>query len=131
MSLPCKKTSFADEQTAMRYVYILQNTSRRSVIPHRAYLCEKCLNWHITSLTIQKEKDEDLKMRREIQKLERAIKERNKQIENKDNKIQELKDNMVTLNRRIAMHDKSSLSSLKKINELTEKIEELKNQIQK
>lgn len=45
----CKKTSFANEGIALSYINKLQSTSKRERVPQRAYLCEKCMNWHLTS----------------------------------------------------------------------------------
>lgn len=48
--MKCKKTHFADEKQAQFYIDKLKTTSNRSIKPIRAYLCEKCLNWHLTSI---------------------------------------------------------------------------------
>lgn len=48
--MKCKKVSFADEKFAQIYIDKLQKTSNRRLIPVRAYLCEKCLLWHLTSI---------------------------------------------------------------------------------
>lgn len=44
----CKKVSFATEADADFYINKLKKTSSRKVVPTRAYLCEECLNWHLT-----------------------------------------------------------------------------------
>jgi len=46
----CKKVSFANEFFANAYIEKLQKTSARKLKPIRAYLCENCLNWHLTSI---------------------------------------------------------------------------------
>lgn len=46
----CKKVKFIDEEFANQYIQKLQKTSNRKLKPVRAYLCEKCLTWHITSI---------------------------------------------------------------------------------
>lgn len=46
----CKKTSFVNELFANCYIDKLQKTSSRKLKPVRAYLCENCLNWHLTSI---------------------------------------------------------------------------------
>lgn len=46
----CGKVYFANEQNALFYIDKLQKTSCRKKKPVRAYLCEKCLNWHLTSI---------------------------------------------------------------------------------
>jgi len=45
----CKKVSFCNEQYATAYIEKLNKTSIRERKPIRAYLCEKCFNWHLTS----------------------------------------------------------------------------------
>lgn len=45
----CRKVSFADEKSANDYLQRLSKTSIREVVPQRAYLCEKCNAWHLTS----------------------------------------------------------------------------------
>lgn len=46
----CKKVSFIDEKFADEYITKLHKTSKRKLVPVRAYLCEKCLTWHLTSI---------------------------------------------------------------------------------
>lgn len=46
----CKKVSFATEAFAEYYIDKLKKTSTRTVKPVRAYLCENCLAWHLTSI---------------------------------------------------------------------------------
>jgi len=46
----CSKVYFSDERFAQEYINKLQRTSNRRIKPVRAYLCEKCLNWHLTSI---------------------------------------------------------------------------------
>jgi hypothetical protein len=76
--MPCKKTHFADEKTANEYVKRLQQTSVRKVVPNRSYLCEKCLNWHITSLPLRKEQT----IKDKLHQLEMKLKEKNGRIKN-------------------------------------------------
>lgn len=47
----CPKTYFINEQFAKDYIKKLNATSVRSKKPVRAYLCDVCLNWHLTSQT--------------------------------------------------------------------------------
>jgi len=49
----CRKTQFATEEDARFYIKKLRRTSKRDVIPKRAYLCPKCLHWHLTSSEIE------------------------------------------------------------------------------
>jgi len=45
----CKKVYFATEADADYYIKKLAKTSKRDTKPVRAYLCEKCNCWHLTS----------------------------------------------------------------------------------
>jgi len=78
----CKKTYFANEKIAMEYAKRLQQTSKRKVVPNRAYLCEKCLHWHLTSLPLAKEES----LGKIIQDQQKALKERNGRIKNLEKK---------------------------------------------
>jgi len=55
-NLICKKVSFVNEEQALFYINKLNRTSKRNIIPQRAYLCEKCLTWHLTSIINNKDK---------------------------------------------------------------------------
>jgi len=57
----CKKTSFINEQYALDFIEKLKNTSKRRVIPIEAYLCTKCLTWHVSSIR----KNELMKLKNE------------------------------------------------------------------
>jgi predicted nuclease with TOPRIM domain len=97
---PCRKVSFADEKAAINYINILQNTSKRKRKPVRAYLCEKCLTWHLTS---KKEilSPEDEQLTKRIGKLENKVKQLTKESENKTKKIDKLHEEVYDLNRRL------------------------------
>lgn len=136
----CKKTSFSSEKSAMEYVDILQKTSQRKVVPHRAYLCEKCISWHLTSLKTREESvngitiNEYSDLLKKIKNLENSLANKNaelanknaeinskkNQIENQDNiirkknaKIDDLNDIIVRLNRKISIYDKKQFEELK------------------
>lgn len=49
MTRPCKKVSFINEKYANEFIDKLKETSVRSIKPCRAYLCDICLTWHLTS----------------------------------------------------------------------------------
>lgn len=49
-NLSCKKTSFRDERGALDFIEKLKKTSKRQIVPTRAYLCPYCLKWHLTHL---------------------------------------------------------------------------------
>jgi len=55
--MKCSKVYFADERFDQEYIDKLQRTSNRRLKPVRAYLCEKCLNWHLTSIEGREAKD--------------------------------------------------------------------------
>lgn len=82
----CRKTHFPNEKTANEYVSRLQQTSVRKVVPNRSYLCEKCLNWHITSLPLQKEED----IKKDLHRLEMKLKEKNGRIKNLEKQVDKL-----------------------------------------
>jgi predicted RNase H-like nuclease (RuvC/YqgF family) len=48
--MECRKVYFVDEKFALEYIDKLNKTSSREIKPVRAYLCEKCLCWHLTSI---------------------------------------------------------------------------------
>lgn len=111
----CKKISFLNEAQAIFYIDKLKNTSTRTKVPTRAYLCQDCLNWHLTSkgsyaeenpliLELQNKNDE-LKKKSNI--LESKVKE-------KDNRIKRLERNLVT--------------TYAKIKDLNDRIEKLRNE---
>ena len=62
----CKKVSFCDERYANEYIAKLNKTSQRKLKPVRAYLCEKCFTWHLTSIhTIDSCQDKKLELETE------------------------------------------------------------------
>lgn len=74
----CKKVSFINEDFALQYIKKLKETSVRTKVPSRAYLCETCLNWHLTSKgeypTEEKEKQTKAKTRFDNQIRDRDFK---------------------------------------------------------
>lgn len=68
----CKKVYFINEKFALEYVEKLKKTSCRERKPVNAYLCEKCLNWHLTSID-SKEKKEAVYLGRQINNLKSKI----------------------------------------------------------
>jgi catalase (peroxidase I) len=69
----CFKASFANENFAEQFVQKLIKTSNRKVKPQRAYLCEKCFNWHLTSKPLVISDDELTKQEYKIKKLNNKI----------------------------------------------------------
>lgn len=68
----CKKVSFADEKQALGYIGKLLKTSIRERKPVNTYLCEHCLNWHLTSIEL-KEVKEIKYLKRQIENLKSKI----------------------------------------------------------
>lgn len=80
----CNKTSFIDQSNAEQYISKLQKTSKRKFAPVRSYLCEKCLNWHITSI-------EDNRISIVKKDLLKQIEGQKIQVQSKSNQIEKLK----------------------------------------
>ena len=81
----CTKVYFADEKNANAYIEKLNKTSYRKLKPIRAYLCEKCFNWHLTSI----ESYENMQL---------VYKERQiKNLKDKINKQEEVKNDLIKL----------------------------------
>ena len=68
----CTKVCFVDEKFALRYIDKLNKTSYRDIKPVRAYLCEKCLCWHLTSIE-SRENREAVYLGRQINNLKAKI----------------------------------------------------------
>ena len=80
--IECSKVKFSNEANALFYIKKLNATSKRVKVPVRAYLCEYCLSWHLTSMT---DKEQTL-----LQKYKEKIKILGLEIQNRDKKIIEL-----------------------------------------
>jgi len=83
----CKKTYFIDEKNALFYIDKLKRTSCREKIPVSAYLCTKCMNWHLTSIALVDHKSnmQIVYLKREIDNLKAKILElqnENKSLKN-------------------------------------------------
>ena len=70
--MECSKVYFVDEKFALQYIDKLKKTSCRERKPVRAYLCEKCLCWHLTSIE-SKENREVVYLGRQINNLKAKI----------------------------------------------------------
>lgn len=46
----CTKKSYIDKKAANAHIKWIQNTNKESYVPVRAYQCDKCTSWHITSI---------------------------------------------------------------------------------
>lgn len=76
----CKKTKFADQASAMFYIAKLKATSCRDKIPQRAYLCEYCLSWHITSIKLTPDQRVIANLRAKVDHLKMELKRRDEAI---------------------------------------------------
>lgn len=81
----CKKVRYATEQFAREDVKRIQKKSTRDKVPYRAYFCDECRAWHLTS-------QKDWKIEK-INVLEEKVKEQQLEIE-KLKKITELDRNL-------------------------------------
>jgi len=78
--MECKKVKFVNEQSALMYIKKVKETSVRDKKPVRAYLCEKCLAWHLTSIE-SKENMQLVYAQREIANLKSKLAHRDAEIE--------------------------------------------------
>ena len=90
--MSCSKVRFSDEGFAEDYIKVLNRTEKkRSVTPVRAYLCPKCLNWHVTSRKYHEEVEFE-KLRGLVLELRQKLNVRNKEVNDLNHKIKEYKD---------------------------------------
>lgn len=78
--MKCGKVKFANESFANEYISILKKTSEREIKPVRAYLCPKCLLWHLTAIE-SKEGMQLIYKDREIKNLKDKVENLKKEIE--------------------------------------------------
>jgi len=102
----CKKTSFIDEQQALFYIEKLQATSVRKKKPIRAYLCEKCFTWHLTSIQDGSNK--------EIETLRSKLSVKEKEIEDLKLQIDYMVDKNKKLKSQYNLHLESNSTFLNK-----------------
>ena len=103
----CKKSKFANEEEAEASIKKIKNTSNRSVIPVRAYLC-KCGAWHLTSKrNFHDDVNRIQELETEKQKLNETISALHEQIKDNTKLIKTLKkDNEILTIRIIKLNDK-------------------------
>lgn len=98
----CKKASFANEEIAMKFIKKLQETSKRQKVPKSAYLCPKCMTWHITSSRQwDDESDEAKKYKNQIAKLGRQLMDANNRIKRLERQKAKHHEQVYELNQRI------------------------------
>ena len=81
----CVKTKYATEQFALDDIARIKKSSTRAKIPTKAYLCEKCSFWHLTSKDDIVHK-QVLELLQELTKLRKE----NEKLKNKHKEIQEV-----------------------------------------
>lgn len=86
----CTKVSFANEKYADFYINKLKKTSKRKVIPVRAYLCEKCFSWHLTS-TMNVESDRAEVLKKHVVQLQNKCAKYKRQVNDLITTINEMK----------------------------------------
>ena len=113
--MKCNKTYFATEEAALFYIEKLKKTSVRDRVPRRAYLCQNCLKWHLTSSDskaefylkkIAKLKQELASRSISIQKLKANIVKLNSKLKAKGKDIKDLKIKLSALESRIKNQEK-------------------------
>jgi predicted RNase H-like nuclease (RuvC/YqgF family) len=89
-SIVCRKVKFSDENSALFTIKKIEENSTIKKKPNRAYLCEKCNCWHLTSrpdiYVIQNENKELKKKTEELIKTIEELSTLNKQINSKEDK---------------------------------------------
>jgi uncharacterized protein (DUF305 family) len=82
----CKKVYFVDEKNALMYINKLKKTSSRERKPVNAYLCQHCLNWHLTSIEL-KEVSQVKNLESQIKNLKEKIARQKTHIEGMQKKL--------------------------------------------
>lgn len=85
----CNKVRFINETMAQLYIAKLKATSNREKIPKRAYLCEHCSAWHLTSSDENKDNWRE-KYIKQIIILKQIITNQNIKITTQREKLREL-----------------------------------------
>jgi len=108
----CNKVCFCDEEAALFYIDKLQKTSKRKRIPVRAYLCDKCLTWHITSTKCYSY-DSIKKLEGKVKRKENHINELNKINRNLKEKVENMTEEIYLLNRKIKVFENYQIKQMK------------------
>lgn len=112
----CKKVCFINEDFAIQYINKLRATSVRTKVPSRAYLCEHCLNWHLSSKGEYTDPTNKKDSKIESRLTPKTEAKKNDAIEQRDNRIKNL--------------EKKLNASYDKITDLTRTIVELRQKNQ-
>lgn len=99
--ITCGKASFINQKYADEYIKKLKETSVRYKRPKRAYLCEACLNWHLTSSP--EEKDDSIPDKRDkyIESLKKQVESLIKKNKNQQETIKNYYNKVVILKNKI------------------------------
>jgi predicted RNase H-like nuclease (RuvC/YqgF family) len=95
----CKKVSFINEDFALQYIKKLKETSVRTKVPSRAYLCEVCLNWHLTSKGEYSTTEEKEKQTKAKTRFDNQIRDRDFKIASLEKKLANAYDKITDLTR--------------------------------
>ena len=96
--MECKKTQYASEEFALDHIKRIIKKSTRDKVPTRAYLCNICNLWHLTSSKDWKEEvrlkdlkisflDGDVRVLRDEIKILKAEIEKIKKANNKEDRV--------------------------------------------
>lgn len=106
--MECSKTSFATEKDASFFIDKLSRTSTRDTKPIRAYFCNKCTCWHLTSRhSFESKAITEYKIR--ISELEKEISQL--KSENNQKQIQFINRDEIVVKHRKTIRDKDKLIS--------------------
>ena len=111
-NLYCKKVSFIDEANALKYIKKLKETSKRNKVPQRAYLCEVCLNWHLTSSTeaINPDSNQAATLKTTIGRLERKLVDAENRIKRLEKEKAKHHEQVYELNQKVEVYRKMSIN---------------------
>lgn len=108
----CKKVSFLDEANALKYIKKLKETSKRVKVPQRAYLCEVCLNWHLTSSTeaINPDSNQVTTLKTTIDRLERKLTASENRVKRLEKEKVKHHEQVYELNQKVEVYRKMSIN---------------------
>jgi hypothetical protein len=67
--MKCRKKAYKDKDAAVDAMHLIQNKDDGKKKPVRAYPCENCAQWHLTSAEIDKEQNTRYKPRLDWSKI--------------------------------------------------------------
>lgn len=99
----CTKTKFADEASEEFYISKLKRTSVRDRVPLRAYLCQYCCCWHLTSKVDTHQPIKVLEIEKENDRLKLEIDTMNKKMARMRVELAQLRDIIINRNKTIKL----------------------------